>query len=131
MFISKQEKVGILSRINTLEETVRVLYAERRAEKNKAIKEPEPDPFDFLETIFPRKKRSSPVTPYGTLCSYTYPFVEDLKVGEKVEIPAVGNFTADRIQRSITSYLHKKYGKKSYQTRISRVNGNLEIVRIA
>ena len=36
MFISKQEKVGILSRINTLEEMVKSLYEERRVKKEKA-----------------------------------------------------------------------------------------------
>ena len=36
MFISKQEKVGILSRINTLEAMVKGLYQERR-EKNNVV----------------------------------------------------------------------------------------------
>lgn len=34
MFISKQEKVGILSRISTLEAMVKTLYQERRAKND-------------------------------------------------------------------------------------------------
>ena len=71
MFISKQEKVGILSRINNLEAMVKSLYEESRTKKEKAVKEPEPDPFDTLESLFPpRKKRSKSITPYGTLGEY-------------------------------------------------------------
>jgi hypothetical protein len=41
MFISKQEKVGMLSRINTLEEMVKNLYRERRAKNDVAGWTPE------------------------------------------------------------------------------------------
>ena len=132
MFISKQEKVGILSRINNLEAMVKSLYEESRTKKEKAVKEPEPDPFDTLESLFPpRKKRSKSITPYGTLGEYAYPFVENLEVGQKVEIPPKDQFTIKRIQRSMTSHLQHKYGKKSYQTRLSLLTGNLEVVRIS
>jgi hypothetical protein len=132
MFISKQEKVGMLSRISTLEAMVKSLYAERRAEKEKTVEEPELDPFDTLESLFPpRKKRSKSITPYGTLGQYAYPFVETLEVGQKVEIPPKDKFTIERLQRSLTSHLQQKYGKKSYQTRMSLLTGNLEVVRIS
>ena len=55
MFISKQEKVGILSRINTLEAMVKSLYEERRTKKEKAR--------EYAKTQYLKKKEAKGWTP--------------------------------------------------------------------
>ena len=55
MFISKQEKVGILSRINNLEEMVKSLYEERRTKKEKAR--------EYAKTQYLKKKEAEGWTP--------------------------------------------------------------------
>lgn len=55
MFISKQEKVGILSRINTLEAMVKSLYEECRTKKEKAR--------EYARNQYVKKKESKGWTP--------------------------------------------------------------------
>jgi len=141
MFISKAEKNLIFHRLASLDLTTQNLFQTLNALQDfksmssqtkqvDPVKESEPNSFDLLESIFPQRTRSKAITPYGSLCAYTYPYINDIKVGQTVEIPAMGEFTLKRIQRSITAHLQKKFGKKSYQTRISYLTGNVEIVRI-
>jgi hypothetical protein len=141
MFISKAEKNLIFHRLASLDLTTQNLFQTLNALQDfksmssqtkqvDPVKESEPNSFDLLESIFPQRTRSKAITPYGSLCAYTYPYINDIKVGQTVKIPAMGEFTLKRIQRSITAHLQKKFGKKSYQTRISYLTGNVEIVRI-
>lgn len=55
MFISKQEKVGILSRINNLEAMVKSLYEESRTKKEKAR--------EYAKIYYVKKKEAQGWTP--------------------------------------------------------------------
>ena len=67
--------------------------------------------------------------PYGTLSGFYRPLINlDAKIGE-VQIIDPGQFEAEEIRSSASSYLTKKWGKGNYTTSITK--GMIEIMRIA
>lgn len=77
-----------------------------------------------LEAVEPQtKKPRSPLTrPKGAVISYLRPFIENLKPGETVSIPA-GEFGLKTVQSSTCSYLCTKHGpNRAITTQVAERN---------
>jgi hypothetical protein len=124
MFISKAEKKYLFDKIRDLQQQVDKISKEKfwgtssvEAARTQAV-----------EQAVRTRKRS--ITPHGSVLKHAKPYVDGLGVGQSVEIDAVGDLTATRIQSSVGSYMGKKFGEGRFMTKILE-NGNLYVVRIA
>ena len=89
------------------------------------------DYFGFFKTPEPkRKKRSTSPTPVGSMSMYAYPFVENLQVGQTVEIPATQDFSTKRLSSTVTAHLGQRYGRGNCSVRADRAHTKLTVVRI-
>lgn len=136
MFISKEEKKYLFdtirefeSRIKDIESSkfLRVSAVEAAA---KAELESKPPSIEEPLVLKKRRTRSPSITPRGSLSAYVYPFIDRLIVGQSIEVPPIGNFTAARIQSSAGAYVNAKGANKQIITRHME-NGNLYILRIS
>lgn len=74
------------------------------------------------------RKRRRLTHPMGTICKQYKPHLENLKVGEFVEIP-YDQFSADSVQSGITAFCNQNWGKGSVTTAINRKKNCVEVLR--
>ena len=73
------------------------------------------------------RKRLSPAFPRGEVNDYFRPFVENMKVGDVVEIPA-GKFGVERVRGSVCSWFVRYRGKGSANTFVTK--DTVQVMRI-
>lgn len=88
----------------------------------------EHDPNNWLN---PEKKltRQRKDRPYGTLCNYYRPYVENMQVGEVVVIPR-REFTFVELQSAVTAWCGHHYGNGSVTSSKNVSNDTLELMRL-
>lgn len=86
------------------------------------------DPNDLLNPHKPIKRQRKD-RPYGSLVSYYKPYVEDMKVGDVVEIPW-GHFTAQELQSAVTAWCGQNWGNGTVTSSKNEDNQTVEILRL-
>lgn len=84
--------------------------------------------FGELEAVVKAEKKRTFGRPWGTYSTYFKPFLEDVKVGQKVEIPC-GEFGDEELRGPISSYCGKMWGVDTYLTSIDKERKVVEVLR--
>ena len=124
MFISKAEKKYLFDTIRILQQKI------DNISEGKFWGMSSMEAAEAQENEKEIRKRRRSITPHGSLTEHAKPYLNNLVVGQFVEIPSVENMTASRIQKSVCSLLNKELGTNTFKTKVLP-NGNLYVRRIA
>lgn len=86
------------------------------------------DPHDLLNPQKPIKRQRKD-RPYGELCAYYKPYVEDMKAGDVVEIP-IGPYTPQELQSAVTAWCCQHWGNGTVTSSKNVDSGMLEVLRL-
>ena len=94
-----------------------------------AVIDPDGNKHGTLELAEPKtdRKRLSPAFPRGEVSEYFVPFIDGMKVGDVVEIPAE-KYGVERIRGSICSWFVRNRGKGSVNTFVTK--DSVQVMRI-
>jgi hypothetical protein len=83
--------------------------------------------FGELE-VSAKKPKKERLYPYGALTAHFAPYIKDLPIGGKAQIP-VGDFDLKSIRTALTGYCSKEWGNETYLSSINRETNTVDIIR--
>ena len=92
--------------------------------KYKIVDEEGKEYSNFVES---KKRRSE--FPFGSITNHLKPYIEDMSVGQLVEIPAM-HFPLESLQSTTTAWFCTNVGKGSCMTAINRDKNVVEVIRL-
>jgi hypothetical protein len=89
------------------------------------------DPNKVLDKRKQTVRRADLPYSYGDLKKHYMPYIENVSVGDVVEIPYDDGLPYFAIQSSLSAHLTNTWGKGSYTTTTNKKTKNLEVLRLA
>ena len=89
------------------------------------------DPKHLLEKRKHKVDRSNLPYAYGDLKRHYMPYIQNVKVGDVVEIPYTDTLPYAAIQSSLSAHLTDVWGKGNYTTTTNKNTKMLEVLRLA
>lgn len=79
----------------------------------------------------PKRTKTAPTTPRGSLKQYVDPWLIDLQVNQIINIPATEHFDLGRLQSSVSSTSHRMWGEGSATSHKNWTLNVLEVARLS